>query len=261
MYNEQLEQLIDAALADGVLTEKEKQILFKKAQAMGVDLDEFEMVLDARLVKLKKAEEEKAATSAPKSDKYGDVKKCPACGAIVQSFQVVCPECGYAFENVDANISSQKLADTIDKLIKQGAETDRIKKSIMNFPIPNSKADLIEFLTSLNSKISDEDYGSAYNIKFNECLSKAKLLFPNDSLVQRLINEMEKKEEERKREYKKRLIRNIVIGIIGTIIGLILGVLLWRADMKSIWKILLSHILLAVAVLPWLPFIFLKAKI
>lgn len=54
MYNEQLENLIDAALADGVLTEKEKQILFKKAQAMDIDLDEFEMVLDARLVELKR---------------------------------------------------------------------------------------------------------------------------------------------------------------------------------------------------------------
>ena len=31
MYNEQLEKLIDYALADGELTEKEKQVLFKKA--------------------------------------------------------------------------------------------------------------------------------------------------------------------------------------------------------------------------------------
>ena len=54
MYNEQLEQLIDAALTDGTLTEKEKQILYKKAMVMGVDLDEFEMVLEARLIKLKK---------------------------------------------------------------------------------------------------------------------------------------------------------------------------------------------------------------
>ena len=45
MYDEQLEELIDAALEDGVLTEKEKQVLFKKAQSMGIDLDEFEMVL------------------------------------------------------------------------------------------------------------------------------------------------------------------------------------------------------------------------
>lgn len=59
MYSEELEYLIDAALADGVLTEKEKQILFKRAQAMGIDLDEFEMVLDARLVKMKKTEEQK----------------------------------------------------------------------------------------------------------------------------------------------------------------------------------------------------------
>ena len=31
MYNEQIENLINLALADGELTEKEKQILFKKA--------------------------------------------------------------------------------------------------------------------------------------------------------------------------------------------------------------------------------------
>ena len=72
MYNEKIEALISAALADGKLTEKEKQVLFKKAQAEGIDLDEFEMVLDARLVELEKAE--KAATSAPKSNKLGDVK-------------------------------------------------------------------------------------------------------------------------------------------------------------------------------------------
>lgn len=75
MYNEKLEELIDAALADGVLTEKEKQVLFKKAQEMGIDLDEFEMVLDSRLVKIKKSEEEKAQSSAPKSNKLGDVKE------------------------------------------------------------------------------------------------------------------------------------------------------------------------------------------
>ncbi len=122
MYNEQLEQLIDAALADGELTEKEKQILFKKAQAMGVDLDEFEMVLDARLVKLKKAEEEKAASSAPKSDKFGDVKKCPACLQIVQSYQGVCPECGYAFENIEANKFSKLLADKLLEIDEQYAK-------------------------------------------------------------------------------------------------------------------------------------------
>ena len=49
LYDPRLEKLIDLALADGELTEKEKQVLFKKAESMGIDLDEFEMVLDARL--------------------------------------------------------------------------------------------------------------------------------------------------------------------------------------------------------------------
>ena len=54
MYSEELEQLIKAALTDGVLTEKERQILFKRAKAEGVDLDEFEMILDARVYELNK---------------------------------------------------------------------------------------------------------------------------------------------------------------------------------------------------------------
>ena len=60
MYNEQIENLIQLALADGELTEKGKQILFKKAEAVGIDLDEFEMVLDAKL--FEKQQSIKAAT-------------------------------------------------------------------------------------------------------------------------------------------------------------------------------------------------------
>lgn len=212
MYNEQLEQLIDAALADGELTEKEKQILFKKAQAMGVDLDEFEMVLDARLVKLKKAEEEKAASSAPKSNKFGDVKKCPACGAIVQSYQGVCHECGYAFENIEANSSSRKFSEMIDKLMREGEEkkadktfvqnllTDRttryekISTAIQNFPIPNTKADLMEFIIIMKSKMDNDfdPYSSVYRTKYKECIDKAKLLFPNDKDFESLLQEDKK---------------------------------------------------------------------
>ncbi|MDR2684954.1 MAG: hypothetical protein LBB53_06200 [Prevotellaceae bacterium] len=49
MYSEKLENLINHALADGVLTEKEKQVLFKNAEAEGIDLDEFEVILEAKL--------------------------------------------------------------------------------------------------------------------------------------------------------------------------------------------------------------------
>lgn len=51
-YNEELEQLIEIALTDGVLTDKKKDVIFKKAQALGIDIDELEMVLEARVYKM-----------------------------------------------------------------------------------------------------------------------------------------------------------------------------------------------------------------
>lgn len=214
MYNEQLEQLIDAALADGELTEKEKQVLFKKAQALGVDLDEFEMVLDARLVKLKKAEEEKAASSAPKSNKFGDVKKCPACGAIVQSYQGVCPECGYAFENIEANSSSRRFSEMLDKMTKEDEDKSIFKKitqtyagvftgkwddtrihaAIRNFPVPNTKTDLMEFIITMKTKMSDNQslYADAYRTKYKECIDKARMLFPHDKDLAPFLEEDKK---------------------------------------------------------------------
>ena len=53
-YDPKLEKLIDFALADGELTENERQVLYAKAMSMGIDLDEFEMVLEAKLYEKKK---------------------------------------------------------------------------------------------------------------------------------------------------------------------------------------------------------------
>ncbi len=172
MYNEQLEQLIDAALADGVLTEKEKQVLFKKAQTLGVDLDEFEMVLDARLFKLQKEQSQAQVSSAPKSNKYGDVKKCPACGAMLETFKTTCSECGHTFTNIEANHTITKLFEMLNEAEEKsredaktivgglgrmyadlfagafgGTKDVRRKKAIIqNFPVPNTKEDILEFL-------------------------------------------------------------------------------------------------------------------
>lgn len=55
MYSEQLEKLIELALVDGIITDKKKQILFKKAELEGIDLDEFEMVLEAKVFEINKA--------------------------------------------------------------------------------------------------------------------------------------------------------------------------------------------------------------
>lgn len=208
MYNEQIETLISAALADGMLTEKEKQILFKKAQSQGIDLDEFEMVLDARLVELEKAEKAKAAASAPKSNKVGDVKKCPNCGAIVQSYQGVCAECGYAFENVEVNYASKELSSL---LMKSNSEKE-MATIIDTFPIPMEKAALIAFATWLAPQSLDvqNPLSKSYQKKYDEVINKAKVTFINDKDILPLITQYEKS--------KKTLLKNQLVSFIKTIV-------------------------------------------
>lgn len=266
MYNEKLEALITAALADGVLTEKEKQILFKKAEAMGIDLDEFEMVLDARLVELKKKEAkanqqyqlemEKAKSaqpSAPKSEKYGDVRKCPACGAIVPSMAAKCPECGYEFTNVEANSSTRLLMQKIDEIQAQYAEltanvdnkdestirtrgyqvkrqlNDRTAQLIQNFPIPNTREDLIEFPTLCigNSKADsimldgNDPVTPAWRKKLQQVIAKVKVALPNDQQAQELIEEYEGKRENSKKKGKKIAIGIVVLIVVACLIALL----------------------------------------
>lgn len=188
LYDSKLEALIDHALADGELTEKEKQVLFKRAEAMGIDLDEFEMVLDARLYGHNKTTNTplvntNEGTAAPSSNKFGDIKKCPACGAMVQSFTTRCVECGYEFQNIGTSQGIERLFEILNTIETQPKEsTPRPQKSsggflsqltemsrnaddamweqyggrekilqkkniIQNFPIPTTKNDIIEFLT------------------------------------------------------------------------------------------------------------------
>ena len=187
MYNEKLEALIEAALEDGVLTEKEKQVLFKNAQAMGIDLDEFEMVLDARLAKMQKEEKAKAQAAAPKSNKFGDIKKCPNCGAMVQSYQGKCPECGYAFEGIEANSATKELS----KLLQQANDHKQMIKVIETFPIPMDKAVLIDFISWLKPQCLDvkNPLSKSYSKKYDECIQKARITFSNDKELTPLIAE------------------------------------------------------------------------
>ena len=198
MYNDELEQLIDAALADGVLTEKEKQVLFKKAQTFGIDLDEFEMVLDARALKAQQAQQ----PVRPAKQKLGNIVTCPACGAHVPGGNAVCPECGHVFNNVEANSSVTRLNKLLEEVEKKYAKNENKEKKsfwdddpvvlrnsemarvVNRFPIPNSRGDLLEFLPYLKSqaenKYGEYQYVSACKSKYKECVLKARTSFQND---------------------------------------------------------------------------------
>lgn len=222
LYNPQIEKLIDMALADGELTEKEKQVLFKKAESMGIDLDEFEMVLDARLYNrtqqsVNQGTGVSSQPSAPQSSKFGDVKKCPSCGAMIQSFTTKCPECGFEFHNVEANGNINKLfemlnavennsredtttligsvgrfyGDALSKAFGGNKDTRKKKAIIQNYPIPNTKEDILEFLSlayplakrqSLfsSNRQESEEMRPTWKAKCEQVIIKAKFSMKDD---------------------------------------------------------------------------------
>lgn len=197
MFSEELESVIEAALADGTLTAKEREVLHKRAAAEGVDPDELDVVIEGRLAKMKR--EEDWLRPAPPSDKFGDVKKCPNCGEPVEPMAVKCSACGYEFRNVEALKSSQRLAEKLEAIEvayrgKENGEFDVHREqvtAIKNFPIPTTKEDLLDFAISMQSrwKSSTLDDGiagikSAYKAKYDECVKKAQVLFPNDPMFQ-----------------------------------------------------------------------------
>lgn len=53
LFSERLEAMIAAALQDGVLTDKERELLKKRAEKEGEDWDEVEMIIEARLAEMK----------------------------------------------------------------------------------------------------------------------------------------------------------------------------------------------------------------
>lgn len=119
--NKELEQLIDLALADGVLTDKEKQVLNKKAETLGVDKDEFEMVLEARLHL-----RQKVGTPQKQKD---NVIKCPNCNDIIPALSRVCPSCEFVIDSSKKSSDSEKsLEDLISDIEDTLVEIKSVKQ-------------------------------------------------------------------------------------------------------------------------------------
>ncbi|MBS9766865.1 MAG: hypothetical protein KGV44_04930 [Flavobacteriaceae bacterium] len=219
MYNEQLEKLIDLALADGVLTEKEKQILFKKAESLGIDLDEFEMVLDAKLHEKQKLSDK--TVSKPKTNKLGDIKKCPACGAITETFATKCADCGVEFRNVQGNGSITRLFELLNNvkgektLLGGSSDADEQREQIIaTFPIPNTKEDIVEFLSLALPKATIEEDNEllyAWKAKCEQVMIKAKFVLKDDPQTLGEIEKMYSLAELKKKQENRKLILFILI--------------------------------------------------
>lgn len=181
--NKKLEKLIDYALVDGYITDKEKEVLIKKATQQGFDIDELEMILEGK-------QYEKASHSTPK------VEKCPSCGEILKGLSKVCPSCDYI---IDAK--SKKKGQTLDVMLKKlddtvysltyfgGATAGRvIKVSILTF----LTAGLYPLIKKLSGKyLFDVNYGS-YNavlLVVNSQVSEITETYGDDTKISERLND------------------------------------------------------------------------
>tara|TARA_Y100001970_G_scaffold34881_1_gene43136 strand:+ start:9965 stop:10705 length:741 start_codon:yes stop_codon:yes gene_type:complete len=176
--NPELEKYIDFAVADGEVTDEEKAILVRKAEELGVALDELEMVLGAKLHIRKKENDslkdikENTSQISVQQKQNLNPSKCPECQAAIESFSTRCIYCDAEIKNIKSSFSinnlNEKLIEAEEKARNQKSsggligkfmsaldgETE-IEKRIYNakssvirtFPIPNTKEDILEFLT------------------------------------------------------------------------------------------------------------------
>jgi hypothetical protein len=211
----EIDKLIDLALADGQITEKERNVILKKAAELGVDTDEVEMVLDGRLHQLE-------ASKPKEKEKIGNIKTCPACGASVKAFQVKCDDCGHEFINTSSNTLQNLIIELnqfkANNIISNFSEGEKQYCHIIdNFVIPIEKNELLEFITFCYSQTSDVNYmhyvvPSSWMKKGNEALLKAKISFFGTDKYG-LVLEYEKKFVELSKKKSNRMVY-IVIGLL-----------------------------------------------
>ncbi|GHV03057.1 hypothetical protein FACS189485_05220 [Spirochaetia bacterium] len=164
----------------------------------------------------------------PSASKVGNVRKCPACGAALESFQSRCPSCGHELNSVKASGSVQAF---VKQLGKAGSYAEQ-RQIIESFPIPNSKEDIFEFAILAVTKIKPDASGSktnsAWTTKLKQVYLKAQMVFAEDKdsmeKFQTLLNEAEAAADKfptrsGKAETKPGIIKFIIIlGVIGVVL-------------------------------------------
>ncbi len=137
----------------------------------------------------------------------GYIHKCPHCGQVLDSFVLNCPSCGHEIRG-DANSKAiQEFAQRLE-MTKTTSEKTTI---IRNYPIPNTKEDIYEFLILAYSNIEnseDEDLLNAWGTKAEQAITKAELLFTDqteykhiEEIYQQILKRLNK---ERKKQSSKK---------------------------------------------------------
>jgi len=215
--NPEIEKLIKLAVADGAITDKERTAILRKAEKLGEDKDEVELILDGELAVAKRGQKTEPIDQQ-QSNKVGDTKKCPSCGAPVPALTLKCSECGHEFnKETDTNrqirdyikeLQNQLMAIDNEKVRILGKETllstynpmaaNNKKAQIINtFTLPNTKESLIQLLIfayvnyegTQGNAITGNPLKQAWLGKAMQAFNLLKAQREGDSKIQEILNQ------------------------------------------------------------------------
>lgn len=219
----------------------------------------------------------------------GQLHKCPNCGELLDSFRSHCPSCGYEIRDARSSSSVRELAQKLERIEAERMAPIEEKKSLMkmvfgkdfkeeneveeaqerfdeqkrqqkanliiNFSIPNTREDILEFMILASSNINvkkglDDEVTKAWMSKLDQVYNKAKLLLGNQpSFAQIKYIYDKKKAEIKNRKFKGLAIACFIVGgyallfggimfpaeiTAGGVVGIIVGVLLELLGIKFI---------------------------
>lgn len=158
---QELDDLIKEYLTDGIISAKERQVLLNKAQALGLNVDEVDLYIDAQQQKADQA------VAAAVNKRRG--KTCPYCGSSIPELTDKCPNCG---GNITPE-ASKELEEIIEHL-ESALENFKSGKST-----ENNKAKIERFIR------------------------QARMYYGNNPKIQRLLEEVEEESETAEAEAKR----------------------------------------------------------
>ena len=178
---EELNALIQQYLTDGVLTDKERQVILNKAEKMGIDRDEIDLYLDAEVQKIDQQ------TDAAVRKQKG--KTCPFCGGSVPQLTDKCPHCG---ENITPE-ASKELQEIIDNL----------EEALVDFKFKVNNVDVKSRKDTAKSKATIERF-----------MRKAKMYYGNNPKIQKLLAEVEMESAKAEKVAKANARKNTFVKIL-----------------------------------------------
>lgn len=177
--------------------------------------------------------ETEAETGARVQEFAGKILKCPNCGEVLRALSAKCPACGFELREVGNSSSVKEFSEKLNNTISVRQKISLIT----NYPIPNAKADIFEFLILATSNFetakymkatgSQKDLDEAWLGKIEQCYSKAEALFRDDKDFDKLkaIYDSDIKELKKAKEAKEQAKAGVRHYANGTIMMLLAAVL------------------------------------